>query len=125
MREKYPVEIKRISELFVSTMPEKILQEKLKKISSFIEEYESSLNHLRPTVKTVVDHIEHIINQGGIDCVAIGSDFDGMSMPPIGLEDCSGMPNITKELLLRNYGENDIEKILGGNFMRIFKEVCG
>ncbi len=125
LREKYPVEIKRISELFVSTMPEKILQEKLKKISSFIEEYESSLNHLRPTVKTVVDHIEHIINQGGIDCVAIGSDFDGMSMPPIGLEDCSGMPNITKELLLRNYGENDIEKILGGNFMRIFKEVCG
>ncbi len=125
LRKKYPNEIKKISELFVSTMPENELQDELKKHTSFIEEFESPLNRLRPTVKTVVDHIEFMVNLGGIDCVAIGSDFDGMSMPPIGLEDCTGMPNIAKELLARDYKENEIEKIMGGNFMRVFKEVCG
>lgn len=124
LRKMYPDEIKKISELFVSTMPEKELQEELIKHTSFINEFESPLNSERPTVKTVVDHIDFIINLAGVDSVAIGSDFDGMSMPPIGLEDCTGMPNITKELLVRGYKENEIEKIMGGNFMRIFKEIC-
>ncbi len=125
LRKKYPNEIRKISELFVSTKPEEELQIELKKHSSFIKEFEASLNRLRPTVKTVVDHIDFMVNLGGIDCVAIGSDFDGMSMPPVGLEDCTGMPNITKELLARGYKESEIEKIMGENFMRVFKEVCG
>ncbi len=125
LRKKYPDGIKRISELFVSTMPENELQDELKKYTSFIEEFESPLNRLRPTVKTVVDHIDFIINLGGINCVAIGSDFDGMSMPPLGLEDCTGMANITEELLVRGYKDDEVEKIMGGNFMRVFKEVCG
>lgn len=124
LRKKYPDEIKKISELFVSTMPEEELQVELSKHASFINEFESGLNSERPTVKTVVDHIEYIINLGGIDCVAIGSDFDGMSMPPVGLEDCSKMPNILKELQSRGHNESDIEKIMGGNFMRVFKDVC-
>ena len=125
LRKKYPNEIRKISELFVSTKPEEKMQIELKKHSSFIKEFESPLNRLRPTVKTVVDHIDFMVNLGGIDCVAIGSDFDGMSMPPLGLEDCTGMPNITKELLVRGYKEDEIEKIMGGNFMRVFNEVCG
>ena len=57
--------------------------------------------------------------------VGVGTDFDGISCPPDQLENVSGMPSITKELLKRNYNEADIKKILGGNFMRIFAEVCG
>ena len=125
LRKKYPDEIKKISELFVSTLPEKELQDRLKKYVAFIKEFEYPLKRLRPDVKMVVDHIEYMINLAGIDCVAIGSDFDGMSMPPLGLEDCTGRPNIKIELQARGYSSNDIDKISGGNFMRVFKEVCG
>lgn len=74
------------------------------------------------TVSNLVDHIDHIVKVAGINHVGIGSDFDGGG----GLEDCfdvSEMPNITKELLKRGYSENDIIKIWGGNFMRVFKTV--
>jgi membrane dipeptidase len=75
-------------------------------------------------VGTVVDHIDHIVKLVGPDYVCFGSDFDGVYNLPIGLEDCSGVPNITKELMARNYTEEDIRKILGGNFMRVFAAVC-
>jgi membrane dipeptidase len=74
------------------------------------------------TVSDLVDHIDHIVNIAGIDHVGIGSDFDGGGA----LKDCfdvSEMQNITKELIVRGYSEEDIIKIWGGNFMRIFKEV--
>ena len=73
---------------------------------------------------TVVDHIEHIVKLVGSDYVGLGSDFDGVHRLPEGLEDCSGLPNITKELVARGYSANDIRKILGGNFMRVFRQVC-
>ncbi|MUP38814.1 dipeptidase [Labilibaculum euxinus] len=76
----------------------------------------------KPTVADAVDHIDHIVNLIGIDYVGIGTDFDGGG----GLKDCadvSQMMNITKELLKRNYSEEEIAKIWGGNFMRVFKEV--
>ncbi|MBN2596467.1 dipeptidase [Labilibaculum sp.] len=76
----------------------------------------------KPTVADAVDHIDHIVNLIGIDHVGIGTDFDGGG----GLKDCadvSQMMNITKELLKRNYSEEEIGKIWGGNFMRVFKEV--
>lgn len=76
-------------------------------------------------VGTVADHIDHIVKLVGPDHVGLGSDFDGVSRMPADLLDCSMMPNITKELLARNYSRDDIEKILGGNFMRIFRRVCG
>ena len=57
--------------------------------------------------------------------IALGSDFDGILETPIGLEDISKMPLITKELLRRNYSENDIQKILGKNFLRLFEDVVG
>lgn len=75
-------------------------------------------------VGTVVDHIDHIINLVGPDYVCFGSDFDGVTCLPRGLEDCSGVPNITKELVARGYSETDIRKILGENFMRVFRQVC-
>jgi len=75
-------------------------------------------------VHTVVDHIDYIVKLVGPEYVGFGSDFDGVGSLPDSLDDCSMMPNITKELVARGYSTDDIKKILGGNFMRIFKEVC-
>lgn len=77
---------------------------------------------VKPTVADAVDHIDHIVKLIGVDHVGIGTDFDGGG----GLKDCvdvSQMKNITLELLKRNYTEEDIIKIWGGNFMRVFKKV--
>lgn len=75
-------------------------------------------------VGTVVDHIDYIVNLVGPDYVGLGSDFDGVSSLPQGLSDCSMVPNITRELVERGYSREDIKKILGGNFMRVFRQVC-
>lgn len=75
-----------------------------------------------PTVSDYVDHIDHVKNLVGIDYVGIGSDFDGGG----GLADCedvSQMPNITREMLQRGYTEEEIMKVWGGNFFRVFREV--
>ena len=78
-----------------------------------------------PPMSGVIDHIEHIVEVGGIDSVGIGSDFDGMNPPPVGLENVSKMPGITEELLKRGYLMEEIVKIMGGNFLRVFGQVCG
>jgi membrane dipeptidase len=75
----------------------------------------------RGTVSTVVDHIDHIARVAGIDHVGIGSDFDGITAWPAGLEDVSCYPRITEELLKRGYSESDVHKILGGNVLRAFR----
>ncbi len=74
----------------------------------------------KASVSDLVDHIDHIVKVAGIDCVGIGSDFDGGG----GLSDChdvSQMWKITAELLSRGYTEEDIRKIWGGNFLRVWK----
>jgi membrane dipeptidase len=75
------------------------------------------------SVSDVVDHMEHVIDLVGIDHVGLGSDFDGISSTPAGLEDVSGYPNIIEELLRRGYGEQDIRKICGENLLRVWAEV--
>jgi membrane dipeptidase len=75
-------------------------------------------------VGTVVDHIDYITRLVGPDFVCFGSDFDGVFALPDGLDDCSMVPNITRELVERGYSEEDVRKILGGNFMRVFRQVC-
>jgi membrane dipeptidase len=81
--------------------------------------------HPIPTgsVHNVVDHIEHIVKVAGTDHVGLGSDFDGISTVPAQLEDVSCYPNITQELLNRGYSKEDIHKILGGNLLRVFRQV--
>ncbi|MBS2098809.1 dipeptidase [Carboxylicivirga linearis] len=75
-----------------------------------------------PNIAKAVDHIDYVVNLVGIDHVGIGSDFDGGG----GLSDCQDVgdfPKITDELLNRGYSKEDIYKIWGGNFLRVFKEV--
>jgi membrane dipeptidase len=76
----------------------------------------------RGTYRDVADHIDHIVKIAGIDHVGIGSDFDGITMWPVGLDDVSSYPRLTEELLRRGYTEADIHKILGGNILRAFRQ---
>ena len=62
-----------------------------------------------------------MVSVAGVDHVGLGSDFDGATMPE-GMEDCTKVPLITDELLRRGYGESDVRKILGENFMRVMGE---
>jgi membrane dipeptidase len=76
----------------------------------------------RGDVKNVADHINHIARIAGINHVGIGSDYDGVSVLPEGLEDVSCFPNLTAELLRRGYSEADVKKVLGGNILRVMRE---
>ncbi len=71
----------------------------------------------------VLDHFDHVVELVGIDYVGIGSDYDGVENVAIGLEDTSTYPNLIAGLLERDYSEEDIEKVLGGNLMRVWKAV--
>src|SRR5262245_6125540 len=77
-----------------------------------------------PTVswEKIVEHIDHAVKVAGADHVGLGSDFDGATMP-IGMEDASKLPKITDALLKKGYAEADIEKILGGNILRVMEQV--
>ena len=76
------------------------------------------------SVSRIVDHIDHIVKLVGIDHVGIGSDFDGVQVVPADLKSVADLPNLTKELLKRGYSESDIDKILGGNMLRVMEEVA-
>jgi membrane dipeptidase len=75
------------------------------------------------SVSRIVDHIDHVVKLAGIDHVGVGSDFDGIQAVPADLSSVADLPNLTKELLQRGYSESDIDKILGGNMLRVMEEV--
>ena len=78
----------------------------------------------RPPLSDLIDQIDHIAKVAGIDHVGLGSDFDGVSgQLPEGIDSAADLPKITAELMKRGYSAQDCDKILGGNFMRVFKEV--
>lgn len=70
----------------------------------------------------IVDHIDHIKQVAGIDAVGLGSDFDGIPFLPAGMNGMEDLPLITYEMLRRGYSEQDVLKVLGGNFMRAFEQ---
>jgi membrane dipeptidase len=70
-----------------------------------------------------VKHIDHVVKIAGIDHVGIGSDFDGITAPPRGLEDASKLKDLKAALKKKGYSDADIAKIWGGNFLRVFREV--
>lgn len=78
----------------------------------------------KATIDSVVRHIDYIKNRIGVDHVAIGSDFDGIETVPVGLEDVAKLPNLTAALLRKGYSIADVHKILGGNALRVFTQVC-
>lgn len=77
----------------------------------------------KPSLKEVLDHIDHAAAVGGIDCVGLGSDFDGTGTPAVGLADCSCWPALTAGLIDRGYCDGDVKKIIGENFLRVIGQV--
>jgi membrane dipeptidase len=77
----------------------------------------------RPSYKRIVDHIDHVVSLVGIDHVGLGSDFDGIEVTPEGMEDISKFSLVFDEMRRRGYTEEDIEKVAGGNFFRVFDQV--
>src|SRR4029078_927123 len=77
----------------------------------------------RATLSEAADHIDHIRKVAGIDHIGLGSDFDGITQVPQGLEDVSKYPSLIAELLRRGYKDDEIKKILGQNILRVMRDV--
>ena len=69
----------------------------------------------------LLDHIEHVAKVAGVDHTCLGSDFDGVPVTPVGMEDVSKLPAITAGLRARGFSPADVEKILGGNVLRVLE----
>jgi len=83
--------------------------------------HDNEAKAFRPPLSMVIDHIEYLINLVGVDYVGLGSDFDGIPSAPIGLDDVTDYIHITEALVDKGYGNEDIDKILGGNLLRVLK----
>jgi membrane dipeptidase len=91
-------------------------------LQAAVEAYWKANPGPKATLAMVADHIDHIRKLAGIDHIGIGSDFDGISQTPAGLEDVSTYPALTAELLRRGYTDEDVRKILGLNVLRVMRE---
>jgi membrane dipeptidase len=86
-----------------------------------MEKYKEETNAIRPPLSLLLDHLDYIVRLVGVDFVGLGSDFDGIEAAPKELNGVQDFPLITKALLDRGYSKKDIRKILGENFLRVFK----
>jgi membrane dipeptidase len=86
-----------------------------------MEKYKEETNAIRPPLSLLIDHLDYIVKLVGVDFVGLGSDFDGIEAGPKELNGVQDYPLITKALLDRGYSKKDIRKILGENFLRVFK----
>ena len=92
------------------------------------KDYLDTYSAMKPNLATIGDavaHIDHVVKLVCVDHVGIGSDWDGISSVPAGLEDVAKMPLLTAALLDRGYTEQDARKILSGNFLRVMRQVIG
>jgi membrane dipeptidase len=94
---------------------EDLIEEKL------FTKYNDEVQLLRAPFSLVIQHIEYIVNLVGVDYVGLGSDFDGIRLPPLQLDDVTTYPLITKALVEKGYSKKNINKILGGNIIRVLK----
>ena len=105
-------------------MTEQGLERGSAEMEAWEAEYWADRTKLFADVSDVADHIDRVVELAGIDHVGLGSDFDGVGDSlPTGLKDVSQYPNLIAVLLERGYSEEDIEKVCGGNLMRVWREV--
>jgi len=86
-----------------------------------MEKYKDETNAIKPPLSLLLDHLDYIVRLVGVDHVGLGSDFDGIEAGPKELNGVQDFPLITKALLERGYNKKEIRKILGENFLRVFK----
>jgi len=96
-----------------------------KQIKAYLEEKfpEDKFPRIRARLEQVADHIDRAVELAGIDHVGLGSDFDGVSNLPEGLEDVSKYPNLLRVLMQRGYSREELAKLCGGNLLRVWREV--
>ncbi len=82
---------------------------------------EAMADQPRPGLDAVVDHLEHLAEVGGIGCVALGSDFDGLPYLPAGLDSCAALPDLVRRMGARGFTDDQIEAICWGNWLRVFR----
>ncbi|MCZ6507454.1 MAG: membrane dipeptidase, partial [Acidobacteria bacterium] len=93
-------------------------------MEAFAEQWWSERTRKYADVTDVVTHIDRVVELAGIDHVGLGSDFDGVGDSlPTGLKDVSQYPNLIAALMERGYSDEDLAKILGGNLLRVWKQV--
>jgi membrane dipeptidase len=90
-------------------------------IDYLYKKYATESEIMRPPLSKLIDHIEYIIKLVGVDYVGIGSDFDGINLTPLKLDDVTNYPLITKVLVEKGYSKEDLVKILGSNFLRVLE----
>ena len=89
------------------------------KVDAAMSVWDEKNPRVQATLGDVADHIDHVRDLAGIEAVGIGSDFDGISSVPVGLEDVSKLPDLFAELLRRGYSERELELIASGNLLRV------
>lgn len=90
-------------------------------IDTLIAKHPSEAEATKPSIDLIVDHIDYIVKMIGIDHVGLGADFDGAEAFPKGINSVADYPKVTAALIKRGYKSADIDKILGGNFLRVLK----
>jgi len=85
------------------------------------DKYKTESEAIKPTIEQLMQHFDHIVQLIGIDHVGIGSDFDGINSAPQGLSTVLDYPNFSKALIARGYSNKEIKKVLGGNFLRVYR----
>lgn len=94
-------------------------------IDTLISLHRKAADAIRPPISMIVDHINHIVKLIGVDHVGVGADFDGAESFPLGMDSVADYPKITAALLKSGYSATDVEKIMGGNFIRVLKASRG
>ena len=77
------------------------------------------------TIRDVVRHVEYVARLAGVEAVGLGSDFDGIPFAPEGMQDCKSFPALCDMLRKRRFSSADVDKIAGGNFLRVFSDIVG
>ena len=89
--------------------------------STLAEKYKEESDANKPDIEALMKHLDHIVKLIGVDHVGLGSDFDGIDSAPKQLRTVVDYPEFTKALIKRGYSDTDIAKILGGNFLRVYR----
>jgi len=90
-------------------------------MTQIANKYKTEADAIKPDIEVLMQHFDHIVKLIGIDHVGLGSDFDGIDSAPLQLKTVLDYPEFTKALIKRGYKDKDIAKVLGGNFLRVYR----
>lgn len=90
-------------------------------VTQIANKYKAEADAIKPDIEVLMQHFDHIVKLAGIDHVGLGSDFDGIDSAPLQLNTVLDYPVFTKALIDRGYSNKEIKKVLGGNFLRVYK----